>query len=211
MKAGWTMPRRSRIKGFRMSADDVFFWANWMLVAALIGGVLATYAIVVSGNIRDANLRRELNAANERTAQVEASNLALEAKIAPRRLDLDKQKAIISALSPFAGETVIVRSYMLDVESAILGGQLIDILNAAHIVPADRRMSESSSNAIALGIHVVGDNKPLVVAILTALKKVGGFIVSPEPPPPPMISQGGSGVYGSATIFVGVKPLDTAK
>jgi hypothetical protein len=35
-----------------MSADDVSWWANWILVGALLVGVAATYAIVVSGNIK---------------------------------------------------------------------------------------------------------------------------------------------------------------
>ena len=43
-----------------MSADDVSWWANWILVGALMVGVAATYAIVVSGNIKEANLKREL-------------------------------------------------------------------------------------------------------------------------------------------------------
>jgi len=43
-----------------MSADYVFFWANWILVGALVVGVLATYAIVVSGNIKEEHLKHEL-------------------------------------------------------------------------------------------------------------------------------------------------------
>lgn len=43
-----------------MSAEDVSWWANWILVGALLVGVAATYAIVVSGNIKEANLKREL-------------------------------------------------------------------------------------------------------------------------------------------------------
>jgi hypothetical protein len=46
--------------GHRMSADQVYFWANWILVGALVLGLLSTYAIVVSGNIKEANLKREL-------------------------------------------------------------------------------------------------------------------------------------------------------
>ena len=61
-----------KIRGaLKMSADDVFFWANWALVAALVLGVLATYAVVVSGNIRDENLKRELAEQSARSAQLE--------------------------------------------------------------------------------------------------------------------------------------------
>ena len=47
-------------KAFGMSADGVFFWANWTLLAALIIGVVSTYLIVVSGNAKEANLKLEL-------------------------------------------------------------------------------------------------------------------------------------------------------
>ncbi len=53
------------------AADTIFWLANWMLIGALVLGVLATYAIVVSGNVRDANLKRELSASAERAATAE--------------------------------------------------------------------------------------------------------------------------------------------
>lgn len=55
----------------RMSADDVYYYANWTLVAALVLGVISTYAIVASGNIRDSALRREVANANARAAEAE--------------------------------------------------------------------------------------------------------------------------------------------
>ena len=114
-------------------------------------------------------------------------------------------------LSIFAGQKIIVRSYTLDVESAILGAQFIEILTAAHIEVFDRRMTESSSGVIALGVNIVGENQTLVESLLWSFRDIGGLSVSPEPPPAPMISQGGTGVYGAATIFVGVKPMQSTK
>jgi hypothetical protein len=195
-----------------ISADDVFLAANWALLISLIAGVVATWAIVVSGKIRDENLRRELKAADERTAELQAANLKLESQIAPRRVNFDQQKGIAAALSSFAGEKVVVRSYMLDAEAAVVGGQIIDVLKVAKIDVDDRRMSESSAGSIAMGVHVVGDNKFLVGGLLTALGNIGQLSVSSDPPPPPVFSVGGGGeVYGPATIFVGVKPIDGAK
>ena len=81
-----------------MSADDVSWWANWILVGALLVGVAATYAIVVSGNIKEANLRRELKEKDERTEELKAANLKLEAQIAPRRLKPEQQASIAKAL-----------------------------------------------------------------------------------------------------------------
>src|SRR6266508_4138858 len=65
-----------------VSADDVFFWANWILVAALIIGVLATYAIVVSGIVRDKTLKLELSGANERAANAELRAAEANARVA---------------------------------------------------------------------------------------------------------------------------------
>lgn len=71
------------IRGVRpMSADDVSWWANWILVGALLVGVAATYAIVVSGNIKEANLKRELK---EKDDALEAYKLTVEGKVADAR------------------------------------------------------------------------------------------------------------------------------
>jgi hypothetical protein len=63
----------------QMSADDVSWWANWILVGALMIGVAATYAIVVSGNIKEANLKRELR---EKDDALEAYKLTVDGKVA---------------------------------------------------------------------------------------------------------------------------------
>lgn len=105
-----------------MSADNVFFWANWVLVGALIIGVVSTYAIVVSGNIKEAALRREVAAAgavaetakaNAATANLEATRLRLELdreiqKRAPRFLADDQKTAMFDELSGKISEIAIV-------------------------------------------------------------------------------------------------------
>lgn len=72
-----------------MSVDDVFFWANWTLVGALVIGVAATYAIVVSGSIRDANLKRELSSSSERT-------VGLEKEAADAQLETERLKQVVA-------------------------------------------------------------------------------------------------------------------
>jgi hypothetical protein len=62
-----------------MSADDVFWWANWILIGALLVGVAATYAIVVSGNLKEAALRREVAAAGA-VAETAKANAAAAAE-----------------------------------------------------------------------------------------------------------------------------------
>lgn len=53
-------------------AEFVSYWANWILVGALITGVLATVGIVVSANIKEAFWEREREFAKERLSANEA-------------------------------------------------------------------------------------------------------------------------------------------
>jgi hypothetical protein len=113
---------RDCLKGkYWMSADNVFTVANWVLVGALLVGVAATYAIVVSGKSRDEALKSELAAQNTRAAELarqteilklsvgEAEQRAAEAKLAlekfkaPRVLNQEQQSAVSAAVKPFAG------------------------------------------------------------------------------------------------------------
>lgn len=107
--------------GHGMTADDVFFWANWILVGALVVGVLATYAIVVSGSMRDSALKLELSTAGERTAALEKettearaaiaeanaraaeANLALAKLTTPRSISPEQEEKITETLKEFAG------------------------------------------------------------------------------------------------------------
>jgi hypothetical protein len=73
-------------KAFRMevSADNVFFWANWIGVVALGIGVICACAIAISGKIRDDRLKIELSASIERTATAELKLEQLRKQAAPR-------------------------------------------------------------------------------------------------------------------------------
>ena len=73
-----------------MSADDVFVWANWTLIFALVLGVLATYGIVASGTIRDEALKKELK---EKDVAIAASN----ARTAEAVLELAQVKKDVGA------------------------------------------------------------------------------------------------------------------
>jgi hypothetical protein len=85
-----------------MSADDVYYYGNWALVAALVFGVVSTYAIVVSGNMRDRALRREVANANARAAE---ADLALAKFRTPRAslLTPEVKASIVKKLKSFAG------------------------------------------------------------------------------------------------------------
>lgn len=63
-------------------AEFVSFWANWLLVGALVVGVVATYGIVVSGHSKEKHWESDRVASRERIALLEseaaAAKLALE-------------------------------------------------------------------------------------------------------------------------------------
>ncbi|MCP3924324.1 MAG: hypothetical protein GY714_17250 [Desulfobacterales bacterium] len=93
-----------------MTADNIYIWANWTLVGALVLGVLSTYAIVASGNIRDSELKRELKEKDKSIATANAR--ALEAQLAleklkqlkqPRNITKDGQVRISSKIKSYSG------------------------------------------------------------------------------------------------------------
>jgi hypothetical protein len=73
------------------TAEAVSTWANWALVAALVAGVLATYAIVVSGNVKEANLKQRIAEAGERASKANQRAAASEAEAARLRLQLEHE------------------------------------------------------------------------------------------------------------------------
>ena len=197
-------------------AEKVFSWANGFLLAALVVGVIATYGIVVSSSIKETYLKRGIADANARAAEAtqkaeeaDLARLNLEAKIAPRRLNADQQRVIAEALKPFSGSKVMVKSYALDVEAAILGKQIIESLESANIQVSDHTLSLSSFGSIALAVHVTGNDETLVAALLDALSSIGNLLVTPEPRPATtgMSMGGGDESAMAAVIFVGAKPI----
>jgi hypothetical protein len=136
---------------------------------------------------------------------------SLNAQIAPRRLQPDQQAAIAKGLETFAGKSVLIGSYLLDVEAAILGGQITEAIKAARIsTNSEWLMSVQGGAPIALGVHVTGNDAPLVSALLKALGKY--HEVSPiEPFPNGFTSTNFArpiGIPPEAIVFVGIKPIE---
>jgi hypothetical protein len=225
------MTNGRNIKGiFEMSADDVFWWANWILVGALLIGVAATYAIVVSGNLRDAALKgnlagaqtaaAEANArakeADEKTEAERLERLRLEAAVAPRSLSVQQQQMLAAAWGKLAGKRVAVISYALDGEGAGLASQIIAVLTAANVEIDNRLASVMPMGGFSLGVHVTGSDEQTVNQLRTTLGLIGELAVAA-----PNSSQGGGasmstvpGGVGSpvdAEILVGIKPVPTIK
>ncbi|MHB8624440.1 MAG: hypothetical protein ACYDBA_13975 [Sulfuricaulis sp.] len=146
-----------------MSVDDIYSLANWILVATLVVGVAATYAIVVTGKIRDAALRRELAAQGAIAAQANARSAELEKETADARLETERIKEAVAwriLPSENASElekvlaakpgSVNLRYTDGDPEALYLAVQISQILTKAHwqIAPG----AVKPSNVIVFGI-----------------------------------------------------------
>jgi hypothetical protein len=225
------------------TANILSFWGNWVLLAALIIGALATGVVIVSGVVKDAAFEKyklgvaaqvaaasqagiaageaaasagntaeiakaEAAKANERTAELTASNLQLEAQISPRRITTVNQ-ALFNALGQLAPKTIRLTSYSLDPDGAVLATQMFDGLTSQKFLIQDARMTQGPSFGLVFGVWIFGSNKTLVTALVNFFRNAGILVVESVP-------QLGSGVsfnvqtfssQPDANIFVGLKPL----
>lgn len=89
-------------------AEDIFWYANWVLVGALVVGVLATYAIVVSGDAKERHLKHELSEkdlafnkykieAAERVATLETSAAEAGARQKEAELALQRVRRVLNS------------------------------------------------------------------------------------------------------------------
>jgi len=118
-------------------AEKVFNWANMAFVSSLVVGVVATVLIILTANVKEAGLKRELSAAkvevgnatvdvakaNERAAEANLKaeterieRLKLEARLAPRNLTLAQQARIREHVKQFAPQPFMFVSYQDDKE-----------------------------------------------------------------------------------------------
>lgn len=160
----------------------------------------------------EAQAHRDIAAANTRVAEAEArtaeANLKTEqlhAEIQPRDLTPDQQQQIADACKAFAGRTVIMGSYALDVESMRLAIEIASALNAGglHVVNGTGSLVIMGSN-LSLGIHFWSpdNDRDLINAVVQALASKGKLIVAPASMPPPMMRR-----LSDAFVFVGPKPI----
>ena len=132
---------------------------------------------------------------------------ALNAEVAPRRLTADQQQSITRALAGFSGKNVQLQSYGLDVESAVLGRQLKDVLEAASIGVGDGLMTTAANPSIAFGVHVVGRNGDLARAIILALLNADIDAAGGDAPVSGVSARSDGPATADALVFVGVKPI----
>jgi hypothetical protein len=78
--------------GVHMTAEDVYKWANWLLLVSLVVGVIATYAIVQSGKLRDSQAKIDLADAKAATAKANERAAQLEKETALVKLQTERLK-----------------------------------------------------------------------------------------------------------------------
>lgn len=187
------------------------------LLFELVGGVLITVGVAGELVIQflGAHQETELRKFNDEyvatiqhgTEALRSENLALEARIQPRRLSPEQQKSLANLLVKFPGKTVRVTSYALDVEGAMLGTQILRVANGAGLPIDPRLLSEGALGSLMTGISVTGTDAAMISVVLSALESFG-LAVTPNPPPPSSgMSLGGQSAPLPLKIFIGAKPI----
>jgi hypothetical protein len=137
--------------------------------------------------------------AGERTEDLRHANLALEAQIAPRRLNSVPIGEVIEPLVPFAGKKVRLASYALDTEGAVLALRIKEALVAAKLeVDTEQASGVLPFGKIAFGVFVDGPDQELAKALAAALAPVKA-VAAPVPHKIPDTD-------AAATVFVAAKP-----
>ncbi|MEO6716665.1 MAG: hypothetical protein ABIM50_05390 [Novosphingobium sp.] len=161
---------------------------------------------VANSKIASANERAA--ALEKKAADAKLATERLREQIAPRRLAPEALADISAALKPFSGKKVFLESYTLDVESALLGGQIMDALQKAGIGVEDMRLTNTPLQSVFTGVRIFGSDSVFVGSMLATFAKEGHLAVSLEPPLSGAgSSMGDGGASADANIFVGTKPI----
>lgn len=159
-----------------MSADAVYSLANWVLIGALVLGVVATYAIVVSGKIKEKRFKQELSETYERAANAELqaaeaiqkaeeeklARVKIEESIAWRRLSKDQKEVLTSKLNRFSGQSVSLWYGAGDKEAETFAWELATALHNAKW----EVFSPASSVTMAESGHPFGSVSPQKTGIM---------------------------------------------
>ena len=190
---------------------------------------------VAKADAKAEGFRFDIAKADEHAASAQLETARLYALTAPRRLNLEQQNEIATALRRFSKRTVVLETYGLDGEGAAIGTQLINVLRSAGITTIDHRASMIVSGGFEFGIHIRGPQteQEFVVGLRDALRSIGNLEVSTNDGSPrptsamagPSVMAGPSAMAGVArapgppgatppgtpvTIMVGIKPVQIA-
>jgi hypothetical protein len=172
------------------------------------------HAAIDHANTQVAAANERAGSAIERAAKLEkdaeelhAQNLALEQQIQPRRLKPDQLERLTTIASKYSGEQIAITSYALDVESALLGEQLVRFFRSKHIPFDDRRLSISAFGGVVLGMRVSGTDDAFAKDVRDAFRSFGFVAVGDQPAPVNTgISIGPPNAPAPVNLFIGAKP-----
>jgi hypothetical protein len=116
--------------------------------------------------------------ANQKAESERLERLKLGERIAPRSLTFEQKLATMTLMMPMSGSRVVVISYALDVEGAVLASQLVDCLKSAGLNTTVRIVSMMPLGGFSAGVHVSGSNQSLVKRLRDVLGQAGGLVVA---------------------------------
>jgi hypothetical protein len=146
--------------GMSLSAATLF-GSNWALLACLLGGALATFVIVQTGDIKEEHWAEDRRHSNERVARLnneaarlEADNLALQTVLLPRGVgsvgtdENPKAATWFSGFDRWAGTKILIQVIPGDPEAQNLANEIAIVLSKFGWVPEfiDERRSGVSMN-----------------------------------------------------------------
>jgi hypothetical protein len=117
-------------------------------------------AAIARAAIADAD--KKASEAQQWTEAERLLRIKLEQQVAPRRISAENREGIAKELGAYAGKTVGVVSYSLDLESSLLAAQIIESLQLANITVDDNRASVMPLGGFVVGVHVTGPDDKIV-------------------------------------------------
>jgi hypothetical protein len=164
-------------------------------------------ALKFEASIASSNARAE--EAKQLAEREKLERLKLEAQVAPRRLNVEQQKAITASLKGFNGRTVRLATYQFDVDAGLLATQVKPALQQAGILVEDNISRVFLIGGFAVGIHIAGPTaeQDLVKALTESLMRDGKLAAYNRgtTQPPGVVSA------DKVTVLIGPKPLSEAK
>jgi hypothetical protein len=154
-------------------AEFLSYWSNWALLFALLVGLVATFAVVVSSNVKEGYFKLAIADANTRASDAAATaesekiaRIKLEAQFAWRRIDDEQKKVMISELSK-SPQSVFIIWVTGDPEAMLLAWQLINIFQKSnwHAGGEGRQYPDSIVTNLVVGGHGAAAVLPLLAGV----------------------------------------------
>jgi hypothetical protein len=213
------------------------FWTHlWLLLACFIAEIMVAVGIlleswppknlrqfiatvlVVVGVLFGIMFTLSLFVFDEGISSGQQQKIAeLENRLASRHLSTSQQDTIGDALKSFTGKRVVVGSYGLDIESALLGNQIMHCLKLGGVEPFDEISTQLPSGSITTGVFIFGPDKALITSLLAALNASDIQASDTQTMEAPLeakyniitgFSQSPLNFEPDATVMVGLKPVN---